>query len=56
MSTFDMKEGWQEGFIFMKQSEFDELAIVYGDYLVAKCLQISCNIADNAIKKAMREL
>ncbi len=53
MNGFDIRESWQEGSIFMRESEFSVLArLVRYDDLCYEVLQ-ACNIADAAINKMM---
>lgn len=53
MSVFDIREPWQEGILFMSNTEFNVLTEVYGYEVVASDLLKSCTTADNAIKKMM---
>ncbi len=53
MNGFDIREPWQEGSIFMRESEFSVLArLVRYDDLCYEVLQ-ACNIADAALIKIM---
>ena len=54
MEGFDIREPWEEGSLFMKEKEYEELTEEYGGWPVADCLIASCNIADAAINKMIR--
>ncbi len=53
MNGVDIRESWQEGSIFMRESEFSVLArVVRYDDLCYEVVQ-ACNIAEAAINKMM---
>ena len=56
MNTIDTDGKWQEGTFFMTRFQIENYATKQTAGKVIGDLYDSCLIADNAIKKAMREL
>lgn len=54
MEGFDIRELWQEGRLFMKESEYNTLLQVVPEMWLVHTIADSCDIADAAILKMMR--
>jgi len=53
MEGFDIREPWQEGKLFMKESEYETLMQVVSEDVLVKRILIAGNVADAAINKMM---
>ena len=54
MEGFDIREPWQAGKLFMKESEYETLMQVVSEDVLVKRILIAGNVADAAILKMMR--
>jgi len=54
MEGFDIREPWREGFLFMKEKEYEALTQVISEELLVKRILIAGNVADAAINKMIR--
>ena len=51
MEGFDVREPWEEGKLFMRESEYEALMQVVSEDVLVKRILIAGNVADAAINK-----